>query len=277
MRPWLPILAFATLGLSPPASADVTARYSGTGKYAATMSVAVDASGRVRAEAGPPNNAAQRVGLIRREGVDYVSAADAEGRFVARKDDLFAIAEEMVRSSMPQSARTAMRAITDIRIDIAPGGMETIAGRQGRVYRITAIEPPGPRPGSAQAGEEPDDADPPQMPPLEIVISEDPELAPVGREMARLFESANGLIDTVMGARPAVIGQIRELLARGTLIRFADEFRLRSVSTEAIADSAFALPAPALTRAELRARMPAPPPPPSADADADADTDMDAD
>lgn len=270
MRPWLPILALVASGLSSPAWADVTARYAGAGKYAATMSVAVGDGGQVRAEAGPPNNASQRVVLIRREGVDYVSGADAEGRFVARTEDLFALVEEMIRTSIPQSARTAIRTAADIRVEIAPGGMETIAGREGRVYRITPIAPPTPRP-AAQGGQERQGAEMPQMQPLEIVISEDPELAPVGREMARLFESGSGLVDAVMGTRPAVAGQIRELLARGTLIRLADALRLRSVSSDAIPDSAFALPGPVLTRAELRERMPAPLP------DADADTDMDAD
>jgi hypothetical protein len=269
MRLSLPLLALAALGLSSPASADITARYGGTGKYAPTMNFAVDESGQVRAEAGPPNNPRERVVLIRREGVDYVSAADAQGRFVARTGDLFAIADEMIRNSMPENARAGMRALADIRLEIVEGGMETVGGRQGRLYRITMAAPqPGPRPAAAQAGEDAEDQnEPAQMPPLEIVISDDPELAPVGREMARLFDSANGLVDAVMGTRPAVAGQIRDLLARGTLIRINGEFRLRSVSTDAVPDSAFALPGPVLTRAELRAR--APQPPPRADADAD--------
>lgn len=270
MRLWHPILALAALGLSSPALADVTARYGGTGKYAPTMNFAVAESGQVRAEAGPPNNASERVMLIRREGVDYVSAADAQGRFVGRKDDFFAIADETIRTAMPQSARDALRALADIRIAIVEGGMETVAGRQGRLYRITMAAPPEPRPAAAQTGEDPeDDVEPAAPPPLEVVISEDPELAPVGREMARLFDSANGLVDAVMGTTPALIGQIRDLLARGTVIRVGDQFRLRSVSTDAVPDSAFALPGPVLTRAQLRARAPTPPPVAEADADAD--------
>lgn len=270
MRLWLPILALAALGLSSPALADVTARYGGTGKYAPTMSIAVAESGQVRAEAGTPNNPGERVVLIRREGVDYFSAADAQGRFVARTGDLFALANEMIRTVMSQNAGAGIRVLADTRIEIAEGGMETVAGRQGRLYRITQVAPPAPRPAAAQAGEDAEDEHAPApMPPLEIVISEDPALAPVGREMVRLFDSANGLVDAVMGTRPALVGQIRELLARGTLIRFAGEFRLRNVSTDPIAASAFLLPGPVLTRAQLRARMPAPPGPASSDADAD--------
>jgi len=275
MRPLIPIVALAALGLSSPAPADVTARYTAsTGKYAPTMSIAIDEGGQVRAEAGPPNNAAQRVMLIRREGIDYISAADAQGRFVARKDDLFAVSEEMIRTTMPQSAREGMNLFADIRIEVAEGGMETVAGRQGRVYRITTVLPPMPPSASTQPGEDAEESEPPVVPPLEIVISDDPELAPVGREMARLFDSANGVIETVVGARLALVGQIRDLLARGTLIRLADQFRLRSVSTDAIPDSAFVLPGAALTRAELRARMPEPPPP-SVNTDTDADMDAD--
>ena len=272
MRPWLPILALGALGLASPASADVTARYAGTGKYGPTMSVAVDESGQVRAEAGPPNNASERLVLIRREGVDYISAADIQGRFVARADDLIAVANETIRASMPERAREGMRGFADIRFDIGAGGMETVGGRQGRVYPITPIVPP---PARAASGDDEADQEPEAMAapaPLELVISDDPELAPIGREMARLFESTTGPIEAVMGTRPAALGQIQELLARGTLIRFTGEFRLRSVSTDAIAESAFVLPpGPVLTRAQLRARMPRPPR--AADAGADRDND----
>jgi hypothetical protein len=94
-----------------------------------------------------------------------------------------------------------------------------------------------------------------------VVISDDPQLAPVGREMARLFDSAaNPIMEAVMGTPPPVVAQIRELLRRGTVLRIGNELRLRSVSTEEVADTAFVLPGPVLTRAEVRARAPQAPP-----------------
>ena len=206
MRSLMPILALGALGLASPAWADVTARYAGSGKYAPTMSIAVDESGQVHAEAGPPNQPNERLMLITHDGVAYCPAADAQGRFVARQDDLIAIASDMIRRTMPAEARDRAQAFADIRVDIREGGMETVAGRQGRVYLITPVLPPAPRPPSAaprphpaalQAGPQtapaqgdPDlnmDAEPEgeQTPPpapraLEIVISEDPELAPSG-------------------------------------------------------------------------------------------------
>jgi hypothetical protein len=260
MRTHLPILALAALGLSAPAMADVTARYTGSGKYGATMSIAVDAGGQVRAEAGPPNEPRSRVVLIRREGVDYASGADAQGRFVARVDDMIAVAIETIRRAMPQAAREGLRDMVDIRLDIAEGGTETIAGRQGRVYRITPIPPTEAQPAAAQESEAPGAQL--TIQPVELVISDDAELAPVGREFARLYDSAaTPMVEAVMGTPPAVTRQIRELLGRGTILRIGTDLRLRSVSTAEVADTAFALPGPVLTRAEVRARAPQVPAP----------------
>jgi hypothetical protein len=152
MRNCLPCLALAVLGLSSPAAADVTARYAGGGKYGATMSIAVDDAGQIRAEAGPPNQPRERVMLIRRDGVDYASGADAQGRFVARVDDMVAVAVEAIRRSMPRSARDGMREMAEFRIEVAETGVETIAGWQGRVFRVTPVVPAAARPAAAQQG-----------------------------------------------------------------------------------------------------------------------------
>ena len=79
--------------------------------------------------------------------------------------------------------------------------------------------------------------------------------------MSRLFNSAVGLIEIALGTMPPAVTQVQQLLARGTPLRLADAFRLRSVSTDPIPDSAFALPGPVLTRAQLTARLPQPPVP----------------
>jgi hypothetical protein len=257
MRFLFPIGAVLAFGLAAPAHADVTARFSGDGKYGATISVGVDEAGQVRAEGGPPNQPEQRVVLITRAGIPYFSAADAHGRFVGRQDDMLSVTAEIMRGVIPAAARGALSQIAEARFEIVEGGIETVAGRQGRVYRLQAIVPPAPVPASAHGGDGTENPDAPP-PPFEIVISEDPELAPVGREIARLFASGGPIAEAVLGRVPEAMEQVRALLARGTPIRIADRFRLRSVSPAPIPDSAFALPGPVLSRAELAARAPRP-------------------
>lgn len=256
MRSLLPLGALFGLGIAAPASADVTARFSSADHIGATISVGVDEAGQVRAEAGPLNDPDQRVLLITRGGTPYFSAADAHGRFVGRQDDMLAVTAEIMRAAIPVAARGALGQMARARIEIVEGGTEMIAGRQGRVYRLQAILPPAPVPAGGQAGASGAAADTP--PPFEVVISDDADLAPVGRELARLFASGGPLVEALLGSAPEAMAQVNALLARGTPIRIADQFRLRSVSTESIPDSAFALPGPVLSRAQLAARAPRP-------------------
>src|SRR5436190_3451101 len=268
MRPLIAIAALIVAGTGAPAEADVTARYAGTGRSAPGLTFAVADNGRVRAETIRPNQPEERAILITRGGIGYLSAADAQGRFVGRQDDILAVASEVMRAAVPPEARTAMRHVAAMRFEIVEGGMETVGGRQGRLYRVTPVlAPVGPVVAAegdvSPAGPHGHDFDGPEadeenaMPPaFDVVISDDPELAPIGREMARPFDSGSVLLEAMFGTMPGAVGQVRALLARGTLIRFADEVRLGSVDRAAIPQSAFDLPGRVLTRAQLRARAP---------------------
>jgi hypothetical protein len=256
MRFLLPIAAALAAGLAGPAEADVTARYGGAAKYAMGVSVAVDEAGQVRVEGGQPNNPDGRVEMITRGGVGYFSAADAQGRFVARQDDVLAVAGDVIRGAMPAMARAAMGGLARMRFEIVAGGEETVAGRRGRLYTVRPVLPPAPAAAGNEGGEGAANS-PALPPPFEIVISDDPELAPVGRELARLFASGAPMFEALLGRTPEAAAQMQALLARGTPIRLGEELRLRSVSAAPIPDSAFALPGRVLSRAELRARAPA--------------------
>lgn len=268
MRFALALAALIAAALGTPAQADVTARYAGRGKYAPSLTFAVADDGHVRAETIRPNQPEERAILITRGGVGYVSAADAQGRFVGRQDDVLSVASEVMRAAVPPDARTAMRHLAAMRFEIVEGGMETVGGRQGRLYRVTPVMAPvgpvvAPEGDVSPAGPHGHDFDGPEadeenaMPPsFEVVISEDPELAPIGREMARLFDSGSVLLEALFGTMPGAVGQVRQLLAQGTLIRFADEVRLGGVDRAIIPQSAFDLPGRVLTRAQLRARAP---------------------
>jgi hypothetical protein len=239
MRHCAPIVAMLALGLAAPATADVTARYASAGRQGPTAVIAVDDEGQVRAEAGPGSGGGDdRVVLITRAGVGYLIAADAGGRFVGRQDDILAVIGELMKTSIPAEGRTAILSLAEARFEIREGGTETVAGREGRIYTVAPVAGP-------EAG-----------PSVEIVVSSDPDLAPVGREMTRLLEAANGVVVPVIGSTPNMVARIREVLARGTAIRVGDVLRLESVSANAIPDSAFELPGRVLSRAELAARAP---------------------
>ncbi|HYJ52708.1 MAG TPA: hypothetical protein VEW04_06015 [Allosphingosinicella sp.] len=256
MRFLLPMGAALAFLAAAPAQADTTARYGGAGNQAPTVSIAVDEAGQVHVEGGQPNQPDQRMVLITRGGVGYFSGQDVQGSFVARQDDMLAVVNDAIRRAMPVAVREALAHVAQARFEIVEGGIETVAGRRGRVYTLRAIVPPAPVPASAHGGDGTENPDAPP-PPFEMVISDDPELAPVGRELARLFASGGPLIEAVLGAVPEAVTQMQSLLARGTPIRIGDQFHLSSVSAAPIPDRVFALPATPLTRAQLAERMPA--------------------
>jgi hypothetical protein len=182
MRFALALAALIVAALGTPAEADVTARYAGTGNTAPSLSFAVADNGQVRAETIHPNQPEERAILITRGGIGYLSAADAQGRFVGRQDDVLSVASEVMRAAVPPDARTAMRHFVAMRFDIAEGGMETVGGRQGRLYRVTPVMAPvgpvvapegdvGPaRPPPPQLERPQPPHDKPNPPPLEVVI-----------------------------------------------------------------------------------------------------------
>ena len=92
----------------------------------------------------------------------------------------------------------------------------------------------------------------------DAVISEDPLLAPIGRALSVQFGTEpfdagysvgpGGLM--IMGP-PAIIGRLRS----GTLLRYGRVARLESVSRAPIPPSAFALPAPPMSRAAYAEKL----------------------
>jgi hypothetical protein len=115
-------------------------------------------------------------------------------------------------------------------------GTETIAGITGDVYRVTLIE------GETRA------------PPFEIVVAAAPRLAPVGRELLRFYDSLRVPLLAAVGSVPQPYLAIRDLLARGTPLRFAG-MRLQSIENTQLTDEMVALPGPVLGREAFIALM----------------------
>ena len=214
-----PILAaLLALVLAAPAEADVTARFRQTDGR--PMVVEVNDFGESRMTV---SNAV----YVTTGGVMYMILNDSQGIFVVRQQDFMALMAELLGVSGPNEASTG-----GDRVTILQAGSETLAGRAGTVFRLGAPQHPADS--------------------LELVISADPELAPLGPAMAAHIAP---FFETMSGAMPGVSAAVVELMARGTLIRLGDLWRLDSVEIAPVAPSAFALPSPPIDRAALAARL----------------------
>jgi hypothetical protein len=252
MRRLFAIFALIGLGAAAPAWADVTLRYkpvlpaTATAEARAalpTLTLDADDSGQARIEmaapGGPPADQAgaraPSVALITREGVGYfaLNGPTPGQEIVARQEDALALIAPLARGLASGSAREGLQEMMRQRVEIVPVGAETVAGVRGNLYRIVMI-----------SGET-------RSPPLEIVLSSDPRLAPAGRELVRLVDSLRPTLAAVIGGEPQVYVAVRALLGLGTPLRIANQFALDSFSTDDVPDSRFALPGPALSREQL--------------------------
>ncbi|MEA3012015.1 MAG: hypothetical protein QOD42_560 [Sphingomonadales bacterium] len=119
---------------------------------------------------------------------------------------------------------------------ITRAGTERIAGFTGDVYHVTLFEGGVP------------------SPPFEIVVSADPRLAPVGRELLRFYASLQAPIVAVAGTTPQPYFAIREVLILGTPLRFGG-MRLESLEDRPLTDALAALPGPVLSREAFTAQL----------------------
>jgi len=221
-------LASAIFAMHSPALADVTAHYASIKSDDMTLTVWIADDGRVRVE----GRGRTEFLMITRDGVGYAVPGGREGRTVARQDDYFAL----LRSARTDSTREIDLALVGlVSTAIEERGTETVAGRQGTIYALVS-EGFGTRRDS-----------------LDLVISSDAELAPVGQEMSRLL----GLVGSAFGMESEqvdLLDRLEEVARRGTPLRFGT-LQLVSVNRERVPDSAFDLPGPVLDRAELAATM----------------------
>jgi hypothetical protein len=252
MRQVLAIFALVGLGAAAPAWADVTLRYKpvlpATATAAAraalpTLTVNADDGGQARIEmaapGGPPAGQAgaraPSVALITREGVGYfaLNGPTPGQEIVGRQEDALALIAPIARGLASGSGREGVQEMMRQRIEIVPVGAETVAGVRGNLYRLVMI-----------SGET-------RSPPIEIVLSGDPRLAPAGRELVRLVDSLRPTLVAVAGGEPQIYAAIRALLGLGMPLRIANRLALDSFTIDDVPDSRFALPGPALSREQL--------------------------
>lgn len=253
MRRLLAIVALIGMGAAAPALADVTVRYRAivpptapaqARENAPSLTITADDGGQGRIEVsgpggGPPGARPPGVAMITRQGVVYVALSGPQPgqQIVARLEDALALITPMASGLAGGSGRSGVQQMMAQRAEIVPGGAETVAGVRGDLYRIVIVN-----------GET-------RSPPIEIVLSGDPRLAPAGRELVRLLDSLRPTLIAVMGGEPPPFASIRTLLGRGTPLRIGNQVVLDSFSNDDVADSRFDLPGPVMTLAQLQQMM----------------------
>lgn len=211
---YLKLLLAGLLLLAPlPALADVSAHYSLGSKD--KLVIEADDGGNFRTELG------DKFTVIRRDGVDYIVMVDAAGGFeVARFDAVLALIAGELKQSGDGAGSPALT------FEMRAGAEESVVGYSGMIWFF------GPRPvPGKEAGKQ-----------VEIVMSADPALAPIGVVFRHLIELANPLLGNMLGAGGNFPAASAELFTKGTPLRVGPVLKLESVSTTEIAAARFELP-----------------------------------
>jgi hypothetical protein len=225
------------------AHADTTAVYkSGPKGFELSMTVELSDDGDARYQTSMGNT----YGVIR-NGVDYFVEMRSNGPVVDRVSDMMTVQREVwlkLTGDLPQSSKSDSTLLTQL-MKLVPLGKTTIRGREGRAYT-----------DAARAARK-------NMQPL-VVISDDPDLQPLGRFMASQFSESLVQMSGLPGT-PS-FASMAEVLKTGAPLRFAG-MELVSVNHKPIDPKRFELPAEPETLEQIRARTKslALPPPPTAE------------
>lgn len=215
-------LAAALLMLLPaPALADVTAHYAIKDR---PMTIEVEDGGNARM------TVADKITLIRRDGIDYVAMKDATGAMrVVRAQDLLATLQAQMKDTPPPVG--APHDLTPVQ-----GAAETVAGYPGTAWKLM------PAAGSA--------APPMPISSVDFVISADPKLAPVAAYFRHLVDTVVPIFLPMIGGSN-VVACADALLGHGAPIRIGPLLTLTGVDTAGIADDRFTLPGPVMSATEF--------------------------
>jgi hypothetical protein len=117
-------------------------------------------------------------------------------------------------------------------------GTKTVAGIKGDIWSVKGMN-----------DEKPDE-------PTQIVVSNDPRLAPIGRALCAFFDTAMIMMRPFLGnASAEMVKQNRQLFALGTPIESAERFTLIKLETADSVKDRFTLPAKPATIDEIVAGM----------------------
>lgn len=233
------ILALSLLAL--PAHADTTAVYAvGHDDFAMTMTIEIADTGEVRVQMGGPMLEKMPKGVaiygISRDGEDFTINETPEGTSVIRMSDAMTVmAEHWAKAK--QAFGTGDADMPEV--ELVSRGEQTVNGRTGTAFYKR----------DDGKTEEP-----------MLVVSQDPALAQLGREMARRFAKSVGGMQA-MGI-PVFGDSMLKALNGGAPLAFAGLAKLQSVRHDPVPVARFVLPAQPKTLDETRALMARKPPAP---------------
>lgn len=219
--------AIGVLSFVTPALADMTANYVGP-NGAMTIKIEIASNGDVRGQTGAPN-----AYFITRDGHGYMMQATFDGPAVMRVEDMATVMSEQIKKMMPNVPTPKGKDVPSFAL--AKGGEVTIRGRKGIAYYM----------GIAKDGK-------PIGDPI-VVISTDPELAPLGEAMAYQFNMSIVMMGQVLGGSNPWKG-MQDVLKTGAPIVFTG-LQLDTVNHDLIPAARFVLPAEPLKIDEVRKTM----------------------
>ncbi len=214
-----------------PALADLTVTY-GAPRAAFTMTIEIAANGDLRGDVGRPGTY-----FITRAGHGYFITDSPSGPLVMRVEDMATVMAEQMGKLDPHFREEMEGAPA---LDLVEKGTVVINGRTGSAWYL-----------KLQDGQ--------LSPKPWVVISHDPELAPLGRAMAVQFDMSTAMMGGIMGTGPFKVMQ--DIFKTGAPISFADS-EVKTVSNAPIPSGHFELPAqPAALDAVRKHMTPATPKP----------------
>lgn len=241
------------------AIADTTAVYkakSKTNSITMTVEIADNNSVRYELSTGGP------YGLIL-DGIDYFVDAGSREPVVDRVDDLVTAQVEAMAALKPALKEHVPTTGTQL----VPTGKVTINGRTGQAFAYkfekstanSAVIIFNPHPQLSKVGkittEEMSESEGEKaLAQTVVVISHDPNLAQLGKAMAKQFSTSMRMMAGVIGNTPAPFRQMQTLLQSGAPLSFAG-MELRSVNHATINPQRFELPAQPETLDQVRERM----------------------
>lgn len=229
------LLLATILALAPlPALADVTARYSAGGKE---LVVEVDDGGNSRIDV------AGKFAIIHRDGVDYVAVTDKTGTKVFELEAMVTLVKGFIPKTEDKDAK-------GMKFDLAPGAAVAIAGQPGTAWKLLLVEGPG------------ED----KKKHLEMVVSADARLAPVGDVFRRAIDTMNSFLGAFFPEDTGFSARLIELFGKGTPLRILpiEEgatkpekplIEFKSLDTADIDAKHFELPAPVTSADEILGAM----------------------
>lgn len=166
-----------------------------------------------------------------------VNVADGKPT-VARLKDVAAAIDQVLPPIFKGLFDKAGAAMPKTKLTIEADGPGSAGGRDGRVYHVKGMD-------TAEPGKVTD-----------FLISQDPELKPVGAALEQFMNAAMVPAAPLIGAMAAeMIAETRTIFALGTPIDAGGRFRLDSAAKADVPASTFALPAKPQTVAQLVAAM----------------------